>query len=204
MSFPYLVYTLARMRKFPKGHIKIGEHCVGRPYICSNGKECVVTIGNYCSIAPDVIIIPRMMHIPEKNVERLRLSTYPLAKLKSRKLQAEYDQPIRGGHVRIGSDVWIGARAIIMPGVTVGNGAIIGSGAVVTHNVPAYAVVAGVPAKILRYRFNQDQINELLKISWWSWPKAKIIKNIHFFYDDVDGFIKTFKEDSSRSPDLLC
>ncbi len=140
------------------------------------------------------MIIPRMMHIPEKKYERLRLATFPLANLNSRKLQDKYDQPVRGGRVRIGSDVWIGARATIMPGVTVSDGAIIGAGAVVTHDVPAYAVVAGVPAKILRYRFNQDQINELLKIGWWNWHRTKIMKNVHFFYDDVDDFIKRFRE----------
>lgn len=67
----------------------------------------------------------------------------------------------------IGNDVWIGRKAIIMPGIKVGNGAIIGAGAVVTKDVPDYAVVAGVPAKIIKYRFPEIIINELLSIEWW-------------------------------------
>lgn len=69
----------------------------------------------------------------------------------------------------IGHDVWIGRKAIIMPGVKVGNGAIVGAGAVVTKDVPDYAIVAGVPAKIIKYRFPDLIIQELLSVKWWQY-----------------------------------
>ncbi len=69
--------------------------------------------------------------------------------------------------ISIGNDVWIGARVFLIEGIHVGDGAIVGAGAVVTKDVPAYAVVGGVPAKIIRYRFTQEQIEYLLELQWW-------------------------------------
>lgn len=69
----------------------------------------------------------------------------------------------------IGHDVWIGARAIILDGVVIGNGAVIGAGAVVTSNVPPYAIVGGVPARVIRYRFTPEQIESLESSRWWDW-----------------------------------
>ena len=70
--------------------------------------------------------------------------------------------------IKIGNDVWVGARAIILDGVTIGDGAIVGAGAVVAKDVPAYAVVGGVPAKVLRYRFEQAEIDLLEQLKWWN------------------------------------
>ena len=88
--------------------------------------------------------------------------------------------------VIIGNDVWIGANAIVMPGLTISDGAIIGAGAVVTKDVPAYTIVAGVPAKIIKFRFSRTIINELLKIKWWNLPDDFIIKNIDLFSNKLD------------------
>lgn len=85
--------------------------------------------------------------------------------------------------VVIGNDVWIGANAVIMPGVSIGDGAIIGAGAVVTNDVDDYAIVGGVPAKLIRYRFDQETIKRLKKIEWWNWEVEKIVDNIELFYD---------------------
>lgn len=83
--------------------------------------------------------------------------------------------------VTIKNDVWIGANSVVMPGVTVSNGAVIGASAVVTSDVPDYAVVAGVPAKIIKYRFSEDIVNILLYLRWWD-LKPEIIKdNIHLW-----------------------
>lgn len=83
----------------------------------------------------------------------------------------------------IGNDVWIGAKACVISGVTIGNGAIIAAGSVVTKNVPPYAIVGGVPSKIIRYRFSEQQITSLEQLKWWELPLEKI-KNLPF--NDID------------------
>ena len=80
--------------------------------------------------------------------------------------------------VIIKNDVWIGANSVIMPNITIGNGAIIGASAVVTKDVPDYAIVAGVPAKIIKYRFSQDIIDRLLILQWWNMDPKVIKKHI--------------------------
>lgn len=82
----------------------------------------------------------------------------------------------------IGNDVWIGANVVILPGVKVGDGAIVAAGAVVTKDVAEYAIVGGVPAKLIRYRFSENVIQKLLEIKWWNWPHEKIEEHIEEFY----------------------
>ena len=85
--------------------------------------------------------------------------------------------PFKGDTV-IGNDVWIGYEATIMPGVAIGDGAIIAAKSVVVSDVPAYSIVGGNPAKVIKRRFDKETIAELLKISWWNWEIAKITANI--------------------------
>ena len=82
------------------------------------------------------------------------------------------------GDIVIGNDVWIGYEAVILAGVTVGDGAIIGTRAVVTKDVPPYTIVGGVPARPIKKRFSDETISDLLKIKWWDWPEEKIAQNI--------------------------
>ena len=82
------------------------------------------------------------------------------------------------GDIVIGNDVWIGFEAVILSGVTIGDGAIIGTRAVVTKDVPSYTIVGGVPSKPIRKRFSDDVISELLKLRWWEWSENRIKKNI--------------------------
>lgn len=89
----------------------------------------------------------------------------------------------------IKNDVWIGTNTLILPGVEIGNGAIIAGGAVVTKDVPDYAVVGGVPAKVIKYRFTKEEIEQLLEIKWWDWPIEKIKENVELFRNP-----KTFLE----------
>jgi hypothetical protein len=76
----------------------------------------------------------------------------------------------------IGSDVWIGSNVTVLQGVTVGHGAVIAAGAVVTKDVPPYAIVGGVPAKVIRYRFAPEVVRELLELRWWEWPLERILE----------------------------
>jgi acetyltransferase-like isoleucine patch superfamily enzyme len=87
--------------------------------------------------------------------------------------------------IMIGNDVWIGANAILLPGITIGDGAVIGAGAVVTKDVPPYAIVGGVPAKLIRYRFSPDEIEILLRVKWWNWDIADIRSKAHLLRDPV-------------------
>lgn len=90
--------------------------------------------------------------------------------------------------ITIGNDVWIGARAIILPGVTIGDGAVVAAGAIVTKDIPPYAIVGGVPAKIIKYRFEKKIVEALLKIKWWEWDDKKIKKSSALFLD-IEKFI---------------
>ena len=82
------------------------------------------------------------------------------------------------GDIVIGNDVWIGYEAIVLSGVTIGDGAIIGTRAVVTKDVPPYTIVGGIPAKPIRKRFSDEVISKLLELQWWNWPENRIKENI--------------------------
>ena len=94
--------------------------------------------------------------------------------------------------VVIGNDCWIGYKASIISGVTIGDGAVVLSHALVTKDVPPYAIVGGIPAKIIGYRYEEKQIESLLKIKWWNFPLSNIIENKDLFLD-IDKFILNFK-----------
>ena len=84
----------------------------------------------------------------------------------------------------VGNDVLVGSHALILGGVTIGDGAVVAAGAVVTKDVPPYAVVGGVPAKVIKYRFSQDIIDKLQEVKWWDWTAEKLKDNIGLFQED--------------------
>lgn len=95
----------------------------------------------------------------------------------------------------IGHDTWIGRGAIIFPNVKIGNGAIVGAGAVVTKNVPPYAIVAGVPATIIKYRFDDETITALQRLAWWDWPESKIQHALEDFKGPIHRFIQKYEKE---------
>ena len=115
------------------------------------------------------------------NHTQTSLSTYPFPiffeewGLSIKNVAAAWDNK---GDIIVGNDVWIGYEAVIMAGVTIGDGAIVGTRAVVTKNVPPYTIVGGVPAKAIRKRFSEDTIAALLAMEWWDWPEEKIKQHI--------------------------
>lgn len=132
------------------------------------GKNCLVqntTIGRFCSIANDVFI-----GLGKHPIDLVSTSTLFYRVRNTLKIQLiDKDNDFEEyADISIGHDVWIGARAILMDGIKIGNGAIIAANAVVTKDVPPYAIVAGVPAKIIKYRFLEDKIEELQKSAWWN------------------------------------
>lgn len=97
----------------------------------------------------------------------------------------------------LGNDVLVGSHALINSGVKIGDGAVVASGAVVTKDVPPYAIVGGVPAKIIRYRFSEDIIAKLLELKWWNMPEADLKRHIHIFQKEnisVTDFEKEFEQ----------
>lgn len=103
--------------------------------------------------------------------------------------------------IHLGNDVWIGDRVFIRDGTSIGNGSVVGAGAVVVNNIPDYAVVAGVPAKLIRFRFPEDVINDLLEIQWWNWDAEKLRKaRGQFVHKDVRSFIEWARSFSPKSP----
>ena len=94
--------------------------------------------------------------------------------------------------VEIGNDVWIGEAVFINDGVKIGTGAVIGAHSVVTKDVPPYAIVAGAPAKVLRYRFDEDTIQKLLDSKWWEWPDERLSKSADYF-GSIERFLQEEK-----------
>ena len=133
-------------------------------------------IGKFCSIACGAKFL-----FTSGNHAMQSLSTYPFPiffeewNLDARDICSAWDNK---GDIIIGSDVWIGYEAVIMAGVTIGNGAIIATRAVVTKDVPPYTIVGGVPAKIIRKRFDDATIERLENLRWWDWNAAKIQRSI--------------------------
>lgn len=95
-----------------------------------------------------------------------------------------------GAKITIGNDVWLGKNVIITNCSDIGNGVIAAAGAVITKDVPDYAVVAGIPARIIRYRYSSEQIKQLNRIAWWNWPDEKIREFYNDFFIDIDDFIR--------------
>ena len=135
-----------------------------------------LVIGKFCSIACGARFL-----LNSANHTLQSLSTYPFPlfyeewELKKESVTDSWDN---NGDIIIGNDVWIGYEAVILAGVTIGDGAIIGTRAVVTKDVPPYSIVGGIPAKQIRKRYSDDIISELLKIKWWDWEKERISQNI--------------------------
>lgn len=131
-------------------------------------------IGKFCMIASDVTFI-----MNGANHLSNAMSTYPFAIFGgdwSNAMQGK-EYPKKGNTI-IGNDVWIGYGTTIMPGVSIGDGAIIATKSVITSDIEPYSIVGGNPAKEIRKRFSEDEINELLEIKWWDWPIEKITRNV--------------------------
>ncbi len=140
-------------------------------------------IGKYTSISYDVKIglVAHPLHF---------IGTSPVFYAKRRGWVSDslYDEQ-KSGFTTIGNDVLISANVTILAGIKIGDGAVIGAGAFVNKDVPSYAIVGGVPARIIGYRFNDHTIEELLRLKWWNLPKQQLLQ-YKAFYNDPDGFIK--------------
>ena len=161
---------------------------VGRGTYISNSFIENAKIGRFCSISYGVKIV-RGQHPLEQNVSTSPsfYSVHPANNMVMSEKQSfeEYRwvEPKEKIAVEIGNDVWIAQDVLLMEGIRIGDGAVIAAGAVVTKDVPAYAIYGGVPAKIIRYRFEDEVIDKLLNIKWWDKDLSWIKEHSKYFYD---------------------
>jgi acetyltransferase-like isoleucine patch superfamily enzyme len=180
-SFRGLDDTLFMKRNGKYGAYEIGEWTYGQPDITWGGGT--FRIGRYCSIGSGVRILTGSEH------RTTWVSTYPF-KLAFPGATSIRDPSCTKGDVSIGHDVWIGNDAMILSGVVVGNGAVIGARALVTKDVAPYSIVGGVPARLVRDRFDQATIEALQSIAWWDWPLEKVEEALPLLQSaDVSEFI---------------
>ncbi len=140
-------------------------------------------IGKFCMLASGVTFI---MNGANHKIDGI--TTYPFSIFRNgwESVTPEItDLPYKGDTI-IGNDVWIGANSTIMPGITIGDGAIIATNSTITKDVAPYTIVGGNPAKLIRKRFSDKMIAELLEMQWWNWSIEKITENLHYLTDKIE------------------
>ncbi len=167
--------------KYPQ--YRIGRGTYGNPKILEWNEGASLSIGNFCSIADGVNIFLGGEHRSDWATTYLFNVLWPSA-------SAISGHPKTKGDVTIGNDVWIGAEAVILSGVKIGDGAVIGTRAVVAKDVSPYAVVVGNPSRVVKYRFEPNIVERLLNVAWWDWSDETIEKHLHFLLStDISLFL---------------
>ncbi len=172
------------------GQVTVGAHSYGLPNVLYWDDKTKLTIGKFCSIAEGSVFILGGNHRSDW------ISTYPFNAFEEKWPKAKN---IEGGiatkgDIRIGNDVWIGHGAIILSGVSIGNGAIVGAGSVVTSDVEEFAVVAGNPARFIRFRFNERVRAQISEDAWWNWPETKISSQVEKLMSEPNKYLFSNEE----------
>ncbi len=166
---------------------EIGECTYGSPNVIKEKDYGNLKIGKFCSIASGVTFFLIGDHRMDW------VSTYPFKRL-YKKASCFSGWPKVKGDIIVGNDVWIGFDAVILGGITIGNGAVVGAYSVVAKDIPPYAIVVGNPARIIKYRFGNEIINQLNKIAWWDWPIEKIEEAFpQMLSTDIEAFINKYR-----------
>lgn len=200
LGYNYFVFLHGQNKKYidKSKNVTIGYKTYHNgAFVWNWDKKALLTIGKYCSIANDVNFIlddgfhlqgeitnfPHFNHIEQDSVKK----SYELIEFKKKLRAVKSD-------IKIGNDVWIGMNSIILPGVTVGDGVTIMAGSIVAKDVPDYAVVAGVPATIVKMKHEKNTIESLKKIAWWNWENHKVEENWKDFYLPKESFINKWNK----------
>ena len=162
-------------KKYP-GYV-LGTGTYGMPHVHDDNEGTTLRIGAYCSIASDVSIFLGKNHRIDW------ITSYPFPAFFKEAMHIT-DFGESRGDVTIGSDVWLCANCTILSGVTIGHGAVVATGAVVTRDVEPYALVAGIPAKFVRWRFDETTRQALLNSAWWDWPTAELLGVVELLCSD--------------------
>ena len=169
------------------------------------GEDCriiLTEIGKFCSIGSSVktCFASHPAHFVSTHPSTYSANSNVRSFVKTELFSNNHSYSENGYFVTIGNDVWIGDNVSIFDGITIGDGAIIGTNSLVTKSVPPYAIVAGNPAKLIRYRFSQQQIALLREIGWWNFPESELKKltNEHLFCADVEKFLSWTKNRSCK------
>jgi phosphonate metabolism protein (transferase hexapeptide repeat family) len=141
-------------------------------YIERNAEAIYTEIGKFCAIAANARI--NALNHPMERVSQHKITYRPNEYFVGAKIDKGFREQRQQKRVVIGHDVWIGHAAIILPGISVGHGAVIAAGAVVTKDVEPYAVVAGVPARLIKWRFPKSIRTQMIKLAWWDWEHDKL------------------------------
>ena len=162
--------------------MNVGKHTYGLKNATIAFKNATLNVGSFCSFAPGVKLFLGGNHRTDW------VSTFPFGHTSENTFGKEQIEghPSTNGNINIGNDVWIGAYATIMSGVTIGNGAVIAANSHVVKDVAPYSIVGGNPAKHLRYRFEPEVILVLMRLKWWDWSDEEIKKIIPILQSKPD------------------
>ena len=179
-------------------HCWIGNCTFGRfSYVSKNVHLSRTKVGRYTAIGPEV------RTVSGKHPTQTKVAMHPVfytnkkfagkgISQKNTFEEYDYTDENKTWFAEIGNDVWIGARATILNGCRIGDGAVVAAGAVVTKDVPPYTIVGGVPAKVIRKRFTDEQIEFLLQFKWWEKEESWLKENVELF-DDIEQFVEKMK-----------
>jgi phosphonate metabolism protein (transferase hexapeptide repeat family) len=181
-------------------YASVGERTVLREvtvgdfsYFERHAEAIYTDIGKFCSIAANTRI--NALEHPLERATTHKVSYRPNEYFRYLGVDQEFRERRRRKRVTIGNDVWIGHGAVILPGVAIGNGAVVGANAVVTRDVPAFAVVAGVPARMIRLRFAEKIATRLENMAWWDWPLDRLFQAIPDMQKlEIERFIEKWSD----------
>lgn len=164
---------------FNRNNVIVGNYSYGKLHVGNNDDESFLRIGNYVSIAGNVWFLVGLEH---------RLDTISTFPFKDKILRRDGHEAFSKGDIVVDDDVWVGQNAVVLSGVHISQGAVISAGAVVTSNVPPYAIVGGVPAKVLKYRFSDRLISRLIQIDYSKLTVEMIESHENALYEKLETY----------------